>query len=345
MTRYKNIDTLPSTFNLKPFILGLALMALAGLPGLGQDPEIDLGLQGSNLVDFCARFWIKGNDDFVSKTYMSESYFQSQRDRLYDLGYRLKDLEIREYGDQLSFSAIWVPGDGPEVCLTGLPWQQFEQAWDQQISQGLILADLESYVSNGVRYFAGVWKQSQTSQQALLGPVSGTTFMQQHQVLENQGFRLTDVEAFVQADHVYMIGVWDFGGASGIFLDGMNWNAFHEKFHELNDQNYRLEDFESYLVDGHAYYAGLWYPSTREDLLVILDSSWTMDQFPTSEALDGYTLVDIELFKEAENAESYHTEPELPALVIGKSGSVTAPTDPTGTLMPLHNGGSTGPGN
>jgi len=348
MRHYTHTQISKSVRKRSPFsywLIGLAMFSFGNLPS-SASPAGDLIEPGADLVEFCARFWIAGNEEYVSKTYMSEATFLLERDRLHDQRYRLKDLEIRESQGRLVFSALWEPGQDEEMVLIGLSWPQLEQTWEQVIGQGLILSDLESYTSNGERFFAGVWRSGENNQQALLGPVSRTTFNQQHQVLVNQDFHLRDFEIIEDGGTTSMMGVWDYAAMPGIFLQDMPWNTFHKNFHDLNDQNYRLSDFESYLKGDVAYYTGVWYPSAEDDLLVILDSSWDMDQFPTNEVLSGYTLVDIEMFMEDSEAESSHEEPEGPVLVIGKSGGVIiTPGGPVGTLMPLHNGGSTGPGN
>ena len=326
----------------KIFILTLGFGSISAL---AQKSGTSSKTEGSELVEFCARFWIEGDYGFESMIYMTESAFQTERDRRYGQGYRLKDLEIREREGRLSYSAIWGPGQGSELCLTGLGWQQLEQIWEQNINQGLVLTDLETYTFNNVRYFAGVWQQGETNQQAILGPVDTATFDEHHQLLVNQGFHLADVEVFEYMGKPRMMGVWDYAAKPGIFLHDLTWNAFHKNFHDLNEQNYRLHDFESYLIDGQAYYSGLWYPSDRPDLLVILDSSWSMDQYPNETQLDGYSLIDIEIFVEDSTTESHHEEPVEIGLSFGKTGVIISPTGPTGTLMPLHNGGSTGPGN
>ncbi|MEL6846068.1 MAG: serine hydrolase, partial [Bacteroidota bacterium] len=122
--------------------------------------QSDLGCnQGTpnNSVLF-ASSWEKGTEAQLFRRGLTQDAFNQQYNELSAVGYRLVDIET--WVDDKNVRR-W-DGVFTESSESGALWRNFTQAgfktkWDEMTAQGLHLIDLETYVSNGTRLWAGAF--------------------------------------------------------------------------------------------------------------------------------------------------------------------------------------------
>jgi len=122
----------------------------------------------------------------------------------------LIDLEIFEAGGGLKYLGIWRHKQGGNkgsgAFLAGLTWEQLVARW-KELGASQYLADVETFVSNGKRLFAGVWR---------IGSGNGALYLlrdwQQFAEMKkslNASQDMIDFEMFQTEDGLWsFLGVW-----------------------------------------------------------------------------------------------------------------------------------------
>lgn len=330
----------------QPFFTKLFALLTLGIMAQPLMAQIQMNTLVTETHDLATRhgyFYKAGGSPQTKVLNASEAQFNSLRNQHFYSGLRVSDLELETQDGALRVSAIFSAGTGSEFISLGLPWSEFQALNQDHQGSGFALTDMETYELNEVRLFAGVWAPLEASQQILTTPTNLISFTTNYQLLAGQGYVLTDLEVFEAMDRPVYAGVFELAAETTLVIHNMNWNEFHEKFHELNADSYRMVDFESYVINGAAFYSAVWEPGIQEDLLAVVDPAWNMGPIESDATLEGLTLIDFEIFQEHPDKESSHEDLEPFGVstkmgLVGTSGTV-------GTLMPLHNGSSSGPGN
>lgn len=326
-------------------MLGIVFLMIGIItPSWAHTRAGNLAVTTSELKPFEAYFYKEGNLAQETLHRASQNQFNSMRSYYYELNLRIVDLEIEAKEGTLAYSAIFESGSGNEIVDIDLSWDALMDLYPDRLSSGYELRDLETYQLNGIRYYAAVWSSAQGANQILIAPSSLNLFLAQVQEYGHQGYTISDLETFESQNRIYYFANLDFTNDPTIFIPGLSWNEFHAEFHGLNASNYRLLDFDSYTINGTAYYNGVWQSGTQEDKLAVIDPLWDKTPIEDDAETKGLILWDFELILEHPNKESFHNAQSAAIRRTTKMGLVN-PDDPNGTLMPLHNGSSSGPGN
>jgi len=227
-----------------------------------------------------------------------ESEFFSTTNAWAETGYRLVDIDVAVVDGQRVYSGVFEPASDP-WALYILPWSDFVAKNAQLQGQGLKLVDIETY-DNAGRWFVGVWRTDGTGRH-LSGPWSRSTFDAQVQTEAKNGYRIKDVEVYVENGQERIVGLWeekaDFSFA---FTQYGDWNSFASKwfYGTLSYGGNHLTDMEAYVnASGTREYMGVWQSSSTvaHDDLVAATSQAVLERKIDELALQGKYPIEIEM--------------------------------------------------
>ena len=126
-----------------------------------------------------------------------------------------------------------------------------------------------------------------------------------------KGFRLVDIETYLDGNSRKYIGVWERGSYNQNVWIGLNCGEFIDKWKELAKRNLRLVDVEVHRVGDLLRYTGVWHSGIHyQKLIVEPDLSRSIDILDTR----GFDLVDFEEIGQQSYYEIglFHKEPKQP---------------------------------
>lgn len=197
------------------------------------------------------------------------------------------------------FTALFMPKEpGPlGVFLPTASWQQLEKKW-KQLAPQQYLASVSSYVVNGRRHFAGVWR---------VGAGSGALYLNDWPRFEEtfKALRATqdliDLETFETPAGRRFLGVWQRTphgrpGQGGLLV-GMGWDELVRQWKAQADRA-QLIDVETWVQGGQRVYAGVWHPGGGASALLQVDD-WSAFSKTYDELRPSHQLVDYQRFQDA----------------------------------------------
>ncbi len=160
--------------------------------------------------------WLRSNEDFTTemKFGMDDLMFSNLYGEMADRDYRLIDFEAYESNGKTIYAAIWKPKQGEKARFyRGLSKEEFGRVSEAMTQEGFRLVDIEGYTIDGDLKFACEWvtlEETQKSQFAY--HMMADEFYQKNAALTNDGFRLTDIEAYeVGRGEIRYAGSWTSG--------------------------------------------------------------------------------------------------------------------------------------
>ncbi len=197
------------------------------------------------------------------------------------------------------------------ICRGGVSWANYFtwqktlgnfEAWiDEQRKKGRRLIDVETYVVNGKRRWAGVVR-SGNWEQKFVHSLDPTTFPQQlFNDPANQGLAPFNLEAYVDDGKVYFAAILRSGLLQPNFTLAPDLSSSALK--TANDQNVRqgrrLLDIEPWVSGGKRRWAAIWLPADWDSYLLI-DKDFPSFKKQTQDKFDdeGMRLIDVETYVE-----------------------------------------------
>jgi hypothetical protein len=162
-------------------------------------------------------------------------------------GLRLINIETYVDDGVLYFLGVFRAGnDAYALTPLNLDWAAFNTFWSNASKEGLRLINIESYVTNGKRYYLGVFRQGNDGY--VLSGYGGdwNKLVSDWTSLATKGFRLIDVETFVDNGNRIYMGVWREGSDGYYLWGGVDWESFVSKWAENGAAGLRLVDMETF---------------------------------------------------------------------------------------------------
>jgi CubicO group peptidase (beta-lactamase class C family) len=207
-----------------------------------------------------------GNDVLIRRGYSKENFFAEQA-FLKKAGYYTDDIELYIEEEKLLLDAIFRKGNQPTHIVSGASTDQFRQQWENlSQNRNMRLVDLETYMLNGKRRWAGIFLPGRGRYAMFRGQTS-EQFGELHKQHAKDGYQLIDMEVYHSANgELRWAGVWGSGKANLL-----NRNYSPEAFGELRkkrlETGYTLIDIESYVQNGKQLWAGIWEKSTIKEAI------------------------------------------------------------------------------
>lgn len=159
-----------------------------------------------------------------------------------------------------TFSAVFVPkeGSGTGGFFLDLTWEGLAEQW-KKLGEDQYLADVETYVKDGQRRYAAVWRVGKGNGALWAGPWSefAKNWTEWKKVQD-----LIDVEVYKSGGTWIYLGVFrhkqgSSGAGDGGLLAGLTWDQLVEKRKEFLDKAW-LADVETYVDGGSRKFVGVW---------------------------------------------------------------------------------------
>ncbi len=160
--------------------------------------------------------WLRSNEDFTTELRfgMDDLMFSNFYGEMADRDYRLIDFEAYESNGKTIYAAIWKPKQGEKARFyRGLTKEDFGRVSALMVKDGFRLVDIEGYTIDGQLNFACEWVTLEETQQSQFAyHMMADEFYQKNAALTNDGFRLTDIEAYeVGRGEIRYAGSWTSG--------------------------------------------------------------------------------------------------------------------------------------
>lgn len=146
---------------------------------------------------------------------MESLEFSNRYGEMADRGFRLIDFEAYESNGKYRHSAIWAPNEGYEVRFyRAIDKNRFSEVANAMAQGGFRLLDIEGYQYEGKFVFAGAWVRSSEGQQHEYAfDLLADEFYNKNTAYMNDGYRLTEFEAYEDNGNIYYAGSWLKGGS------------------------------------------------------------------------------------------------------------------------------------
>ena len=142
--------------------------------------------------------------------------------------------------------------------------------------------------------YTGVW--SGGTDHKLWVDANWVSFKAKWDELNNEGYRLVDIETAVVNGERHYSGVWEPGSDPYKLWVEMDWKTLKRRWDELEAQNLRLVDLEVYVENGNRYFMGVWRQGTHRQKILV-DATW--ESFRSTDKnlrRQNYRLWDVETY-------------------------------------------------
>lgn len=158
-----------------------------------------------------------------------------------------------------TFSAVWGPKEpgGTGGFYVDLTWEGLIEKW-KSLGDNQYLADVETYVKDGVRRYIAVWRVGKGNGALLATDWAG--FSKKYGELKKSQ-DLIDVEVYKSGNAWVYLGVYRAKQGrttgDGGLLAGLSWEQLVEKWKQFSNAAY-LADVETYVEGGQRKYVAVW---------------------------------------------------------------------------------------
>lgn len=165
---------------------------------------------------------------------------------------------LRE-GTQL-YAAIWERKGGFSwQARHGLSSAQYQQAFNQLLSDGYRLVQVSGYNLNGEDRYAAIWEQRASVPWQARHGLSSAQYQQAFDELVGQGYRLSQVSGYSVGAEDRYAAIWEQGDdAPWQSRHGLSSVQYQETFNQLFNEGFRLVQVSGYSVNGEDRYAAIW---------------------------------------------------------------------------------------
>lgn len=211
-------------------------------------------------------------------------------------GLRLIDVETTLVDGTRLYSGLWVGGTGSNLFDGPLGAVALRERIEEREAQGLRMVDFELFrAPNGGRRYLAVWRPGQGDQR-LTGPMEQDAFLARGQrLVEDEGFRLIDVEVERRDGVLLYSGLFRSGRGSNLITTPLRRAAFIERREEMRAQGLELVDFETIRAGGARRFIGVWASGDGEGKLTLPRNFDQFVEVGVANTQDGFRTEDMEL--------------------------------------------------
>lgn len=184
--------------------------------------------------------------------------YQNEVNSLGAAGYRVLRVNGYTVSGTDYFAAIWEQSSGvPWVASHGLSFTQYQQHFDQLLSQGYRITHVSGYGAYGATKFAAVWERSPGPAFFSRHGLSKSEIQSQSRTLQSSGYTLKYVSGYPAGPGLTRyVAIWEHGQTdipveTRIDLSG---DSYQQLVHDL-----RFQGFQPVLVVGHSTEGGARY--------------------------------------------------------------------------------------
>ncbi len=203
----------------------------------------------------------EGARDFVVARRLTRAAFEQRHNQLAGQGCYLEDFEIVEEGSEPRFSGLWHPGSVAQRLELGISQRLFMDGHVGAVAAGLLPADVETYMHQGERLFAGVWRDNATGNRLIIDVEKAQIPGGQAAGLDGtvQGVRrMVDLESWTTAGGRRYMAVHKPSSVPARVFFGHTFAELGAKLQPLFDQGYQPVELEIEDENGAPRYSMVW---------------------------------------------------------------------------------------
>jgi CubicO group peptidase (beta-lactamase class C family) len=230
--------------------------------GYSSSPVVKSCKKSTEKNDDCVgRFsavWEKTDNDVLIRRGYSKQHLLAEQTFLKKSGYYTDDIEPYTKDEKVVWDAVFRKGKQTSFIVSDVNFDQFGETWENLSKhRKMRLVDLETYMSNGKRYWAGVFLPGRGGYAMYRGQTSDQ-FGELHKQHAQDGYKLIDVETYHTTNgSLRWAGVW-ISGKENLLNRNYPTNEFSDLRKKRSKAGYRLIDIESYIHNGKQLWAGVW---------------------------------------------------------------------------------------
>ncbi len=212
------------------------------------------------------------------------------------------DLEVDVIGGNDYVGSVWQknPDGRGWYALRNLTHAEYSAEWQAKKDAGYRVIDQETYVKDGVRYWAGVWVENKEGLAwASRRNMTGAQFTDYQNTYTADGLAPIDVEAYPYGSGFRYAAVWVAkpAGVDVVMQRDLTSNQYADLFDAMKG-SYRVTDVEGYILDGQQRFAVIYTQNTNGRGWYAYRNMTSLDFMNKwNELRDaGYRLVDYEIY-------------------------------------------------
>jgi len=209
---------------------------------------------------YAALFEQTSGPAWVARHGLSSSEYQNAFNTYVRQGYRLTWVSGHEFGGAVRYAGIWEKKSGPAwVARHGLTSAQYQQAFNEYVSQGYRLVHVNGYTSGGSARFAAIFEKASGPAWIARHNLSSSDYQTQFDALAKQGYRVRVVSGYRPGNTDLYAALWE-------KVSGPVWAARHgtpeawyqNVFDNFYYQGYRPTSIVAFTSDSGARVNSVW---------------------------------------------------------------------------------------
>ena len=197
--------------------------------------------------------------------------------------------------DNQQYVGIWRSGTEIELRVKATGWERFATRFDELSADGFRLADIETFVENGVREFLGLFKR-ESGPHAIVYVTGWDNFTAEWEKQTSNQLRLIDLTTFRDGDTRIFIGVFRAGTDRHALIGLAGWNEFSASWAKAGDDDLRLVDLEAYRENGIENFIGVFREGTDGHALISVTGWNALTAEWAKAGKNRLRLIDLESF-------------------------------------------------
>lgn len=202
-----------------------------------------------------------GMTGWVARHGMTSQQYQQAFDQYVgQQGYRLVDVSGYNAGGSAHYAALFVKAPGAAfVARHGLTSDQYQQAFNQYVSQGYRLTHVSGYGVNGQAQYAAIWEKNNGTPFVARHGMTSDQYQAAFNQYTSQGYRLTDVCGYEVGPQVLYAAVWTkVAGPGYIARHGLSGADYLSQNQQNLNQGFAPTRVSGYGMGNQDRYAGIW---------------------------------------------------------------------------------------
>lgn len=184
---------------------------------------------------------------------LTRSAFEAEHRHLTDEGFHLDNFEVVREGSTPCFSGVWASGAKRQLLELGQDKRLFAATFLGAALDGLGGRDLETYVHDGERRFAGLWQEGEPGSAVLLE--ASLTELRAEQA---RGRLIYDLESWFESGQQRFLGLHRTTDVETRLAINLTMNQLEERTESLTASGFRPRELEIVSVGGKARVNMVW---------------------------------------------------------------------------------------
>jgi hypothetical protein len=192
------------------------------------------------------------------------------------------------------FSGVWRAGSGQQELVAPRPWPAFLERYQQLGQDGMRLANVVTFLEEGERLFAGVFREGSGAHSLFRG--DRKAFLGKAEALHTQGQRIVDVTTYSEGGTRMFLGAWRAASHGEWLTLGEPWADFVQDHDDRIEKGERLVNMMAYVKNGTRVFGGLYRPGSGASGLFV--NTWDTFEPNWEQAVGeaGLRLIDLVIY-------------------------------------------------